>query len=409
MTVHEFHNRLCREHVEEAAFAWIQWQRAVEAPQFAMKSLIDAGEVLSAHIDAIRVAGPSHWDDCNSLRDPEEPGQMFAATILAIESRRSLLQELIAACEHVPSLATALIGGFEWVSTNYLEGLVRDLLTSKFAWQRTIGVACCASRRVDCGAALAAAAADGDESLRARAYRAAGELGRSDLLDVCNAGVTEADESCRFWATWACVLLGERGHALRALEAGAATSEPHRDRALRLGVQAGGPVESHAMLGRVAAAGESKRRLVQCAGISGNPRYMPWLITQMEDPEIGGIAGEAFTTITGVDLVAAHLEGKRVVDRADQDEIIKVDEELPLPDPAKVSSWWDVNRARFPDDTRHFMGAPVTREHCIKVLKTGYQRQRILAAHYLCLLEPGTPLFNTSAPAWRQQRWLAKM
>jgi len=37
------------------------------------------------------------------------------------------------------------------------------------------------------------------------------------------------------------------------------------------------------------------------------------------------------------------------------------------------------------------------------------QRQRVLAAHYLCLLEPGTPLFNTSAPAWRQQRLLAKM
>jgi hypothetical protein len=35
--------------------------------------------------------------------------------------------------------------------------------------------------------------------------------------------------------------------------------------------------------------------------------------------------------------------------------------------------------------------------------------QRILAAHYLCLLEPGTPLFNTSAPALRQQRLLAKM
>jgi hypothetical protein len=55
------------------------------------------------------------------------------------------------------------------------------------------------------------------------------------------------------------------------------------------------------------------------------------------------------------------------------------------------------------------MGAPVTREHCIDVLKHGYQRQRILAAHYLCLLNPGTPLFNTSAPAWRQQRRLAQM
>jgi hypothetical protein len=58
---------------------------------------------------------------------------------------------------------------------------------------------------------------------------------------------------------------------------------------------------------------------------------------------------------------------------------------------------------------RYFMGAPVTWEHCLDVLKHGYQRQRILAAHYLCLLRPGTPLFNTSAPAWRQQRLLAQM
>ena len=64
---------------------------------------------------------------------------------------------------------------------------------------------------------------------------------------------------------------------------------------------------------------------------------------------------------------------------------------------------------RFQKGTRYFMGQPVTKEHSINVLKTGYQRQRILAAHYLCLLEPGTPLFNTSAPAWRQQRLLAGM
>jgi len=55
------------------------------------------------------------------------------------------------------------------------------------------------------------------------------------------------------------------------------------------------------------------------------------------------------------------------------------------------------------------MGQPVTREHGIDVLTNGYQRQRILAAHYLCLLDPGTPPFNTSARAWRQQRLLARM
>jgi hypothetical protein len=55
------------------------------------------------------------------------------------------------------------------------------------------------------------------------------------------------------------------------------------------------------------------------------------------------------------------------------------------------------------------MGKPPTWEHCLDVLKNGFQRQRIAAAEYLCLLRSGTPLFNTSAPAWRQKRLLDKM
>jgi uncharacterized protein (TIGR02270 family) len=85
------------------------------------------------------------------------------------------------------------------------------------------------------------------------------------------------------------------------------------------------------------------------------------------------------------------------------------DADLRWPDQRKVEQWWAANSSRFQPGQRCFMGAPVTREHCIAVLKNGYQRQRILAAHYLCLLEPGTPLFNTTAPAWRQQRLLAGM
>jgi uncharacterized protein (TIGR02270 family) len=85
------------------------------------------------------------------------------------------------------------------------------------------------------------------------------------------------------------------------------------------------------------------------------------------------------------------------------------DDDLPWPDPELIRPWWEKNGSHFQSGTRYFMGKSVTREHCIDVLKNGYQRQRILAAHYLCLLEPGTPLFNTSAPAWRQQRLLATM
>ena len=96
-------------------------------------------------------------------------------------------------------------------------------------------------------------------------------------------------------------------------------------------------------------------------------------------------------------------------DPDDPDVDMDPDDGLPWPDAAKIEKWWKDNEGRFRKGTRSFMGAPVTRDHCIDVLENGCQRQRILAAHYLCLLEPGTPLFNTTAPAWRQQRALAKM
>ena len=67
------------------------------------------------------------------------------------------------------------------------------------------------------------------------------------------------------------------------------------------------------------------------------------------------------------------------------------------------------NGQRFQPRVRYFMGAAPARAHCLQVLKEGYQRQRMAAAEYLCLIAPGTSLFNTRAPAWRQQRWLAKM
>ncbi len=157
--------------------------------------------------------------------------------------------------------------------------------------------------------------------------------------------------------------------------------------------------------------------LIEGSGIAGDPVYVSWLINHMREDKTARRAGESFSLITGADLVPLKLdrpqtEGFESGPTDDPDEAnveMDPDEGLPWPDPDKVEKWWAANAHRFHKGTRYFMGAPVTRAHCIDVLKNGCQRQRILAAHYLCLLDPGTPLFNTSAPAWRQQRLLARM
>jgi uncharacterized protein (TIGR02270 family) len=279
--------------------------------------------------------------------------------------------------------------------------------------------------RVDPGLASGVWLADTDAAVRARALRLVGEVGCDAAAPACGRALNDADAECKFWAAWSSVIVGNRGAALDILTNAGFTPGPHRRAAFRLTLQAMSPSDAHRILKQVAQEPADKRWLIEGSGVSGDPVYLPWLLKQMHEIPLARLAGEAFSLITGIDLVEDRLDSKTPAgseaepyDDLDDSNVdmgedegpeMDVDADLPLPDVAKVEAWWEANATRFQKGARYFMGVPITRAHCIDVLKNGYQRQRILAAHYLCLLDPGTPLFNTSAPAWRQQRWLAKM
>jgi uncharacterized protein (TIGR02270 family) len=271
--------------------------------------------------------------------------------------------------------------------------------------------------RVDPGFATQPWLRDPDAAVRSRALRTAGEIGYRDGLTICVSALTEDDPNVRFWAAWSGVLLGDRNRALSVLTADATTASVHRARAFRLALQALPVTDAHAILKQLARDPKDIRWLIQGSGIAGDPAYLPWLINHMSNPALARLAGEAFTLITGVDLDAQQLWSPRPEnfesgpsdDPDDENVDMDPDDGLPWPDVKKVEAWWAAHGGRFQKGQRYFLGQPVSRGHCIDVLKQGYQRQRILAAHDLSLLEPGTPLFNTSAPAWRQQRWLAAL
>ena len=49
---------------------------------------------------------------------------------------------------------------------------------------------------------------------------------------------------------------------------------------------------------------------MKAAGAIGDPVIMPWIMEQMHNPEMARVAGEAFTSITGVDIAYNDLEGE---------------------------------------------------------------------------------------------------
>lgn len=373
---------------------------------------------LTAYLDGLAIAGEGGWASCDAQLETPSAGAMFTSAVRAIEDRnQTRIDNLFTLTESAPEIRTGLTSAFGWLDRERLQGIVANFLDVRDSLRRTVGIAACAMHRLDPGLVSARRILDPDPFVRRRALRTAGEIGCLDANPALVAAERDDDVDCRFWAAWSSVLLGNRGRALDSLTGLVTESEGHRPRAFRLALQAVSKDDAHALLRRLAGDPSQLRWLIQGSGIAGDPRYVSWLIDHMHDDKAARLAGESFTLITGADLSAVQLdrpqpenfESGPTDNPEDENVDMDPDEGLPWPDPEKIEKWWAANSSRFHKGTRYFMGAPVTREHCIDVLKNGYQRQRILAAHYLCLLHPGTPLFNTSAPAWRQQRLLARM
>ena len=406
------------QHVEESTILRRTRAVLVRASHVKLKHLSRWDERIAAHLDGVAVAGEFGWKLCEAGLENSGVGEVFVAAVRAIQDKNSQrLDRLIVLVEAIPQSESGLSSAFGWVSSQSLKGMINLLLSADNLFRRRVGIIACALHRVDPGSALGAAIKDKDSALRARAIRAAGELGRLDLLPICQQYIRGDDSSLRFWAAWSATLLGDRREAVEALKVFIPIQGVFRERTLRLALKVVEPKNAHGLLKELAQDPANQRELIRGTGIAGDPFYILWLIKQMSNPQIACLAGEAFSFITGLDLAYQKLEQEPPADFEPgpnddpNDDNVAMDEDdgLPWPDPVKIQAWWSANSHRFQSGVCYFMGEPVTRAHCIRVLKEGYQRQRIAAAEYLCLLNPGTPLFNTSAPAWRQKRLLEKM
>lgn len=406
------------QHAEDAAFLHGVRTALARDGHVRLKELGTFDERLAAQLDALAIAGDAAWRFCDAALESPSPGAVFMGTVRAIEEHyQEKLTRLLALAEASPSVRCGVSSAFGWVSQSSLQGSVVSLLRDEHPFRRLIGLTACGMHRVDCGVATGPWLHDTDAQVRARALRTCGDTGLDRALPALNDALHDDDVECRFWAAWSTMLLGSSGRALDMVVRSALAPDPHGKRAFRLALQAMHRDDAHSFVRNLAPEASNLRRVVQGSGLIGDPGYVEWLIDQMSNPPIARLAAESFSLITGVDVGQTGLQGDKPenfesgpTDNPDDGNVdMDPDEGLPWPDPDKVEKWWGANAHRFQKGTRYFVGAPVTREHCIHVLKTGYQRQRILAAHYLCLLEPGTPLFNTSAPAWRQQRLLARM
>jgi uncharacterized protein (TIGR02270 family) len=409
-------SHIVRQHAEDGAALHVARQTLLRAGDVRLEGIARLDQRIAAHLDGVSVA-----ESDTSPITPEElfenlgVGEAFVSAVRALDRNDfNGVDSLVETAEADTTLRPGLLAAFAWVSRYRLRGVVVDLLQSHNPWLRTVGIAACSMHRVDPD--IARRVSDQEPHVRARAMRCAGELGKRELVSLCARSIDGGDPDSQFWAAWSAVLLGDRERGLAWLSDAVPSSSPHHACALQLVLQTSEIAHGHAAV-QAHAADSSIRLRIRGAAYIGDPRYVGWLIGQMGDDKYSRLAGESFSMVTGLDLwqppfFRPRPEGFESGPTEDpEDENVEMDEDdgLPWPDQAQVQAWWNEHGARFTTGVRHFIGAPPSRAHCIEVLKNGYQRQRIAAAYHLCLLNPGTPLFEWRAPAWRQQRELAQM
>jgi len=404
---------IIEQYAEDAAFLWSLRDAATDQPHYALRHLATLEQRIEARLDGLRVAGEAGFAAAwTQLSRVPGAGEVFAATVLSLESRRAaLIEELLALVESAPGSERGLLGALGWVSPDVLRGRVLAWLHAPHSFGRFVGVAACSAHRADPGARLEALL-DDEPLVRARALRLVGELGRVDLRAVLHAAVAGGDGVCGFWAAWSLGLLGDRGSAVQILQPHVVDESAFRWRALDLLPRL---MEREAAFAWLRALGEDDRNarlLITAVGAFGDPAAVPWLIQKMRVPALARVAGESFSMITGVECSDADLEGSPpeeltfgpTDDPADDNVAIDPDENLPWPDPNKVGTWWQGQEQRFAQGVRHLRGRPLSRDVCGDVLRNGYQRHRRAAAHELALVNPGRPLWNWRARSQVQQR-----
>jgi uncharacterized protein (TIGR02270 family) len=406
---------IVEQYAEEAAFLWILRDAAVRAPHYSLNDLADSDERVEAHIDGLRVAGEAGWSFCADALAQEEPGEVFAAAVLAFESEQDQrIKMVLEAATTDPVLSRGLISALGWQRFDQVKEHIDQLLRSFIPELRRIGIAASAVHRQDPGSALVDALNDGDTFLKARAIRAVGELGRIDLLYMLKNQLAAEDKECQFWAAWSAVLLGDRGEALEFLKTLATSKSPFQENALSLTLRVMDNPSAQNWLKEMSQQPDWLRYTVIGAGVAGDPVHIPWIIEHMEVPELARVAGEAFTMITGVDLAYEDLEGEwpegfeagPTEEPEDKDVEMDPDEDLPWPEPKLIAEWWAKNKAAFRNGTRYLLGQPISPEHLQEALRKGFQRQRAAAALELAILQPGQPLFEVRAPGFRQKQIL---
>ena len=344
------------------------------------------------------------WELAWQAAEFQEGGEAFVVAMLAFSDGET--RKIEAAVNFgMENSATfkGLLSALGWLPFDNIYSWLKRWLSSQNLAHRHLAMVTCSIRRINPQEHLNILLDDARSReylpLYCRMLRLVGELKRQDLAPILTQAQAHEEPSIAFWACHSSLLLGD-GQVLPSLIPHIMQTGPRQATAIEMAFRHPHHTHARQWLNKLACTPGQTRAAIKALAALGDPDGIDWLLTQMMMPEYAKIAGEAFSTITGVDLKQMQL-----VDHAhteeDRDDTLALaldeDQHLPMPHAKKVSQYWQQLRPQLTVGQRYFLGQPVTENLLKQTLQQGQQRHRLAAALELALLSPAQIYPNAKA------------
>lgn len=395
--------------VTEASFLWLLRSVGLEQPNYTAVDIAEQEMRIAAQLDGLMTAIDLGWEHCLEALELGDPGEQFTASVVAFRSHEMhKIQTVVESGLTNLRMTKGLISAMGWIKPDIAQQWIGKFVNGKDLNHKYLGIAACSIRRHDPDEVLTTILNREDcqqhTTLYARALRLVGELRRLDLIGALQIAAHSQEPDVTFWANWSAILLGEHAVAEK-LQPIVFSRGPHQERAIQLAFRVLPIEQGREWISSLAKDPINIRAVIKASGVLGDPHAVNWLISKMADPLLARLAAEAFTNITGVDLLKHHLNedphyGEVLIPNDDENDAhvgMDEDENLPWPEVEKVATLWRNHGANFIVGRRYFLGKSVTPELLKQTIADGNMRQRHAAALELALIDPQSRLINTRA------------
>lgn len=393
---------LCEQHLDDAAFLWGQWESSLDSALLTLDDLRDLYERrLLAHLDALVLGGSGVREELltPALANHDDPGLVTAAAwgLLASESEgdgpfHQVLETLVGG---EPDLRPCLQRALELGDTPTRAPQVRKLLQQEDPVLVATALEVLDFWGVEAGPELPAWLAHPDPKVAAAALRVA----RRTPGPVSSRLLARALESpaprVRDEALITGIALGVEPAFTRCRQLAALPEGPSRTALLLLAM--GGEASDLRLLLEQLGRPGARADVLWALGFSGRKEAAEACLELLAEPALGGLATEAFRTITGLPLEGPFLLPAEEADEEDEEAPRPSEPPLPRANPEPVRQWWREAARRFEPRGRYLLGRPLRGEWWLESFEQAPLRRRHTMALELALRSRGAHVVQTRA------------